>query len=164
MYAPSLASSAEHDALRRDLALRQCRAHRGRDDRAEEFDRAQDRALRLRADRHLHEIALMAERLVLGEDLGDRLVRRPDHQMTARTSALIELRPRQRRPAALAADAAHHFRVGREEPVDRGFSRVGEEAVAIDADGKRVRRDARAAARLAVEIGERLQTAPARRR
>ena len=51
--------------------------------------------MRLRADRHLHEIALMAEDLVLGEDFGDRLIRRPDCQMTARTSALVELRPRQ---------------------------------------------------------------------
>jgi hypothetical protein len=111
--------------------------------------------LRLRADRHLHEIALMAEDLVLSEDFGDRLVGRPDHEMTARTAALIKLRPRQRRPAALASDPADHLGVRPEERVDRGFSRVGQEAVAVDADGEGVRRLARAAGGLAVEFSER---------
>ena len=69
--------------------------------------------MRLGADLHLDEGALVAEDLVLGEDFGDRLVGRPDHQMAAGPKALIELRPGQRRPAALAADAAHHLGVRR---------------------------------------------------
>ena len=92
---------------------------------------------------------------MLRKDFGDRLVGRPDHQMAARTAALIKLRPRQRRPAALASDAAHHLGVRPEERVDGGFGRVGEEAVAVDADGEGVRRLARAAGGLAVELGER---------
>ena len=107
------------------------------------------------ADRHLHEIAVVAKDLVLSEDFGDRLVRRSDHQMSARAAALIELRARQGRPAALAADAAHHLGIGREERVDRGLGRVGEEAVAVDADLELVGRDAGAAARLAIEFRER---------
>ena len=97
----------------------------------------------------------MAENLVLSEDFGDRLVRRSDHQVSAGLPALIELRPRQRWPAALAADTAHHLRVGGEERVDRGFRRIGEEAVAVDPDREFVRRDASAAACLAVELGQR---------
>jgi hypothetical protein len=70
--------------------------------------------------------------------------------MSALAPALIELRARQGRPAALAADAAHHLGVGTEERVDRGFGRVGEEAMAIDSDQELVGRDAGAAARLAI--------------
>jgi hypothetical protein len=39
----------------------------GRDDRAQKLDRAQDRRLRLVADRHLHEITVVAKNLVLNE-------------------------------------------------------------------------------------------------
>ena len=54
-------------------------------------------------------------------------VRRSNHQMAAGAAALIELRPRQERPAALAPDPAHHLGVRTEERVDRGFGGVGEE-------------------------------------
>jgi hypothetical protein len=94
--------------------------------RTQELDRAQDRSLRLVADRHLHEIAIVAENLVLSEDLGDRLSGRSDHQMATGAAALIELRARQGRPAALAPDAAHHLCVRREERLNRGFGRIGE--------------------------------------
>jgi hypothetical protein len=108
-----------------------------------------------RADRHLHEIPLMAEDFVLTEDLGDRLVGRTDRQMSTRTAADVELRPRERRPAAFAADAAHHFGIGREEGLDRGLGRVGEKAVAIDAELQLLRRNARPAPRLAVKRRQR---------
>ena len=54
----------------------------------------QDSRLRLVADRHLHEIAVVAKNLVLSEDLGGDLIGRSDHQMAAGPAALIELRPR----------------------------------------------------------------------
>ena len=63
--------------------------------------------------------------------------------MPARTAAHVELRARERRPAALAADAAHHLGVGPEEGLDRRLGCVGEEAVAVDPEGERLRRDAR---------------------
>jgi hypothetical protein len=66
---------------------------------------AQDRRLWLVADRHLHESAIVAKDLVLSEDFGDGLVRRSDDQMSAGPAALIELRARQRRPAALDSSA-----------------------------------------------------------
>ena len=50
-----------------NLPLRELRAHLGRDDRAQKLDRAQDRVLRLGADRHLHESAVVAKDLVLSE-------------------------------------------------------------------------------------------------
>jgi hypothetical protein len=37
-------------------------------------------------------VAVVAKNLVLNEDFGDGLVRRSDHQMAARATALIELR------------------------------------------------------------------------
>ena len=46
----------------RNLPLRQFRSHPGRDDRAQKLDRAQDRSLRLVADRHLHESSDRGER------------------------------------------------------------------------------------------------------
>ena len=73
-YGAKLAASL---ASSRSLSLRQLRPHRRRNDRPEELDRAQDCGLRLGADLHLHQIALVAEDLVLGEDFGDRLVGRP---------------------------------------------------------------------------------------
>ena len=75
--------------------------------------------------------------------------------MSAPATALIELRARQRRPAALAADAAHDLGVRLEERRDRRFRGVGEEAVAVDPDEQLVGRDAGAAARLAIELGQR---------
>src|SRR5271157_5865437 len=128
------ATSGAWGQLRRSPA-HQRRMHLRRDDGPEELDRAQDRLLRLCADRHLHQIALMAEDLVLSEDLRHRLVRRPDHQMPARAATCLELRPGERRPAALLADAAHHLGIGLEEGLDRGFGGVGEEAVAVDPEG-----------------------------
>ena len=44
---------------------RQFRAHFGREDRAQKLDRTQDRRLRLVANRHLHESAVVAKNLVL---------------------------------------------------------------------------------------------------
>ena len=117
-----------------------------RDDRAEKLDRAQDRVLRLGADRHLHEVAVVVKNLVLSEDFRDRFVGRSDHQMSARPAALIELRARQGRPAAFAADAAHHLCVRREKCLDRRFRAVSEKAVAVDPDEKLVGRHAGAAA------------------
>jgi hypothetical protein len=108
--------------------------------------------LRLVADRHLHEIALVMENLVLSEDFGDGLVRRSDHQMSALAPTLIELRARQGRPAALAADAAHYLGVRTEERVDCGFGGVGEEAMTVDADQELVGGDAGAATGLAIEL------------
>jgi hypothetical protein len=84
---------------------RQFRAHFGRDDRAQKLDRTQDHRLRLAANRHLHESAVVAKNLVLSENFGDGLVRRSDHQMAARATALDELRSRQGRPAALDSSA-----------------------------------------------------------
>ena len=57
------------------------------------------------ANRHLHEGAVVTKSLVLSEDFGDGLIRRSDHQVSARATALIELRARQRRPAALGSSA-----------------------------------------------------------
>ena len=90
--------------------------------------------MRLMADGHLHEIAIVAKDLVLGEDFGDGLIGRSDDQMAARAPVLIELRARQGRPAALSADAGHHLGVRTEECIDRGFGGVGEEAMAVDPD------------------------------
>jgi hypothetical protein len=47
--------------LSENLPLREFRAHFGRDDCARELDRAQELVLRLVADRHLHEIAIVAK-------------------------------------------------------------------------------------------------------
>ena len=102
----------------------------------------------------------MVKNLVLGEDLGDRLVRRSDHQTSAGPAVLIELRPRQGRPAALATDAAHDLGVRTEEGMRSGFGRVGKEAMAIDPDPELIGRDAGAAAGLAVEVRQRSE-APA---
>ena len=88
----------------------------------------------------------------------------PDHQMSAGPAALIERSARQRRPAALAADAAHHLGVRTEERMRSGFGRVGEEAMAIDPDPELVGRDAGAATGLAVKLAPAVQSAPARRR
>src|SRR5271155_6075506 len=102
LSARPLIGPVRRPASGRNLPLRQFRSHRRRDNRAEKLDRAQDGGLRLGADLHLDEGALVAEDLVLGKDFGDRLAGRPDHQMTAGATALIEYRPRERRPAALA--------------------------------------------------------------
>jgi hypothetical protein len=75
--------------------------------------------------------------------------------VSARASALIELRPREGRPAALAPDSAHHLGIRREERINRGFSRVGEQAVAINPDLELVRRDAGAATSLPIEFRQR---------
>ena len=111
--------------------------------------------MRLRADGHLHQITLAAERVVQSEDFRYRLVGRPDDQMAARTATLIELRPRERRPAALAPDAAHRVGIGREKGLDRGLCRVRQETVAIDSEGESVRRGAGATGGLAVERRQR---------
>ena len=113
--------------------------------------------MRLIADRHLHEVAVVAKDLVVSEDLGDGLVRRSDHQMSALPTALIELRPRQGRPATLAPNAAHHFGIRAEERFDRGFGRIGEEAMAVDSDLELVGRNACATTRLTVKFRERCE-------
>ena len=79
-------------------------------------------------------------------------------------AALIELRPRQGRPAALAADAAHHLGVRREERVDRGFGRVGEKAMAIDPDQEACRPRRRRGDPPRDRARPAVQSAPARRR
>ena len=47
--------------------------------------------MRLLADLHLHEIAVVAEDGVLGQDFRDHVVRRADHEMPAGPPAGVEL-------------------------------------------------------------------------
>ena len=75
------------------------------------------------ADAHLHQIALVAERLVLAQDFLDHLLRRADREMAARRAAGVEMRARGRRPAALAADVGHLRGVAREELVGGRLAR-----------------------------------------
>ena len=60
---------------RRRLAARDLVAHQRRDARAEQLDRVHDPVVGQRADAHLHELALMAEDLVVEEELLGHLLR-----------------------------------------------------------------------------------------
>src|SRR5882724_10431383 len=92
-------------------------AHRGRNLGAEQLDRPHRLGMPHGADAHLHQIAPMAERLVLVQDLLDHLFGAADREMALYRQAGVELRARGRRPAALAADSAHLRRIAREELV-----------------------------------------------
>jgi hypothetical protein len=75
--------------------------------------------VRDRADAHLREEALVAEELVLEEDLLRDLLRAADDERAARAAEGVELRGRHRRPPALAPDPVHHRRVGTGELAHR---------------------------------------------
>ena len=100
----------------------------------------------------------MAEDRVLGEDLGDRLGRRPDRQVAVRRTTGLELGARQPRPAALAADARHRLGVGLVEGGGRFLRRVGEEAVAVDPQRQSGGILAGALGGFAVKVGDRRET------
>lgn len=100
----------------------------------------------------------MVEKLLLEQDLVDHLLRAPGHQVAAQVKPGIELGARQRRPAALAPDPAHHGGVRREEGVGGGFRIVGDEAVRIDADLQGIGSVPGAPAGLAIEIDQRRES------
>jgi hypothetical protein len=74
------------------------------------------------ADAELHEEAVVAEDLVLPEDLLGDLLRRADEVRALQGGRRVELLAGHRRPAALAADAVHHLR----ERSERGVARACE--------------------------------------
>ena len=143
------------------------RALRGRPARPR-CRRARSRAapvVRHRADADLGEEAVVAEDLVLEEDLLDDLLRAADDERAAGRAQRVELRrasvggqPRSRPIAFIIV------RVGREELVARPAASLGHVSVRVDADRQR-RRMARPARRpLAVAARRAARSAPARRR
>ena len=114
------------------LAARHLGAHERRHLGAEELHGAQHVAVLDRADAHLADVALVAEELVLEEDLlGDLLGRARGHGAARRAQRLV-LRAPGGRPAALAPDAVHHRQVGRGEGrVGLGGGRT-DEGVGVD--------------------------------
>ncbi len=91
--------------------------HERRDLGPEALDRAHDGAVVDLAGGHLREVALVAEELVLEQDLLRHLLRAPGGQRSARRAQRHVLLRRHRRPATLAADPAHHGHVVRREVV-----------------------------------------------
>jgi hypothetical protein len=75
--------------------------------------------MRQGADAELDEEALVAEDLVLEEDLLDHLLRAADKGRAAECPRRLELGPSGRRLAALAPDAGHRFGKRRERLVSR---------------------------------------------
>ena len=117
------------------------------------------------ADAHLHEIALVAERLVLEQDFLDHLLRAADGEMAAQLrpasncARVVGGQPRSR-------PMRRHLRgVARKELVGGLLRGVGDIAVGVDADRQMRRRRARPrCAACAIEFDERRETAPACRR
>ena len=147
MNAPSLLGRARHDWPRRA-------AYQGRDLGPEELDRAQRLLVRERADADLRQEAVVAEELVLEEDLLGNLLGASDGERAARRAELVELGPTDRRPAALAADGVHHRGVGGEELVGGSLGRLGDVRVRVDAERRR-RVVTGLARRLPVQLRER---------
>src|SRR5690606_307217 len=83
------------------------------------------------------------------------LLRRADEVGACGAGAGLELGAGGGRPAALLADAAHGFVVGRESHVEGFLRGLGDEAVRRDADGELARVMADLVGRAAVELGER---------
>src|SRR5918997_1066255 len=108
-----------------------------------------------RADADLGHKALVAEELVLEEDLLDDLLGAPNEELAARRPPRLELGAAHRRPAALAADPVHHLGVGWEVLVARPLRRLGHVGVRVDADRQPPQVVAGLAGGLAVEPGER---------
>ena len=131
---PVAATSAAHLAL----SSARCAHARGATFVPEQLDRAHRLRVRHGADAHLHQIALVAERLVLAQDFLDHLLagcRRRDGRAAMQPG--VELRARGRRPAALAADVGHLRGVARKEFVGGRLRGVGDIAVGVDADRQR---------------------------
>src|SRR5215212_8516665 len=89
---------ASHELSRRRHVLSDRRRHL----RPEQLDRAQQLVVRHRPDAELREEAIVAEDLVLLEDLLGHLLRAAHEQVPTRLPPSLELLPRQWRPAALA--------------------------------------------------------------
>ncbi len=109
--------------------------------------------VRQRADAELDQEALVAEDLVLEEDLLDHLLGTADEARAVEVERRVELRARHRRPPALAPDLVHDRLERGERLVGGRLRRVGDEAVRVDA--QRRRRVAVLLRGAAVQLGER---------
>ena len=110
--------------------------------------------VRKRADAHLDEEPIEPEQLVLVENLGRNLVRRPNEVRAARATLGLELLAARRRPAALAPDLRHHIRVRRVRIVGDLPRVVPDQAVRVDAHAQLRRIVPGATARLSVKVDQ----------
>ncbi len=101
------------------------------------------------------EEAIVVEQLVVGEDLLGDLLGGADEQVAVGGAAGVELRSTHRRPAALAADAVHHLRVGAEELVGGALGGVGYVHVRVDSHRELRGVGVRAMGGLAVQLHQR---------
>src|SRR5690606_8487186 len=127
-------------------------AYRRGNFRTEELDRAQDVRVGHGTHGELQEEAVVAEQLVLEEDLVDDLGRAADEVRSAQPPLGVELRARGGRPATLAADPAHRLREGAPGEVGGTVAVLGEEPVRVDAQAEVAGVVAGTAPRLAVEV------------
>src|SRR5215204_3269737 len=132
----TLAGYQEHsDVLGLDAAglARELLANSRGDLGAEHLDGAHHLLMRNRADADLRHEALVAEELVLKEDLLCDLLRVADHKRTTRLTPHLELLAAHWTPAALAADPVHHRGVGREVFITYLLGCLGHVDVRVDA-------------------------------
>src|SRR5918998_2290286 len=129
-------------------------ADSGSDLGAEQLYGPHDPIVRQRADADLGYKALVAEELVLEEDLLHDLLGAPDEERAARRAPRLELGAAHRRPAALAADPVHHLGGGWGVLVARLLRCLGHVGVRVDADRELLGVVAGLARGLAVEPGE----------
>src|SRR4051794_7910182 len=85
--------------------------------------------MRQRADARLHQEPVVAEELVLEEDLLDHLLRAADDERTPPRAERVEVLALHGRPASLAADCRHHLRVAGKE-----LTGIADVAVRVDAE------------------------------
>ncbi len=86
------------------------------------------------ADAHLHQIALMAERRVLIEDLLDHLLRGADRKVRAKMQSGLELRGAWSAASRARGRCGHLRGVAREELVGGSLRRLRHIAVSVEAD------------------------------
>jgi hypothetical protein len=128
--------------------------HSGDNLGAEQLDGAHHLVVRNRANADLRHKALVAEKLVLEEDLLRDLLRASDQECAVRRAPRLELLAAHRCPATLAADPVHHSGVGRVELVACSLRCLGHIGVRVYADRQPRRVVAGLARGLAVEPGE----------
>jgi hypothetical protein len=112
----------------------QCLADSGGDSGAEELDGAHDLVVGHRAYTELGEEALVAEDLVLVEDLVYGFLGAADGERAMWGTHLVELGAREGAPATLAAYAVHHESEGRIDLVGGLAGVAGDVSWGVDAD------------------------------